>query len=240
VNTPFVDAGTGGEICAGGAIRLQASAGLQYQWSPATDLSCSDCASPVARPQTTTLYRLTATAPDGCIAIDSVLVTVRPAEIIRGHIDRTLRTSPIEPIVVPIILDDTPPSTTTDTLVLTFGFDAAIFRFEGFESKGLLANGWTATIVRNDPGEIEVKVIAPPGVTLTSSGELLHVRLRPFLGPVATSELPFSIRFNDPCLRFESSPGLVSHDIDGEDIARRKRSQSIQSSDTDSILDCLR
>jgi gliding motility-associated-like protein len=40
----------------GGSSQLLATGGTTYQWSPTTDLSCSDCPNPVATPQQTTTY----------------------------------------------------------------------------------------------------------------------------------------------------------------------------------------
>jgi gliding motility-associated-like protein len=53
----------------------------QYQWSPATGLSSTTAASPLANPNQTTLYRVTVTAFNGidtCILERSILVVVPP------------------------------------------------------------------------------------------------------------------------------------------------------------------
>lgn len=47
-------------------------------WSPASYLSCTDCASPEAAPVVTTLYHLTITNEVGCTATDTVTVFVIP------------------------------------------------------------------------------------------------------------------------------------------------------------------
>jgi len=49
---------------------------IAYSWSPATGLSCTDCASPIATPEQTTTYTVTATTPDGCTATDEVTITL--------------------------------------------------------------------------------------------------------------------------------------------------------------------
>lgn len=48
--------------------------GLNYQWSPSTGLSCTDCAYPIAIPYEPTWYYLSATNITGCVGIDSVYV----------------------------------------------------------------------------------------------------------------------------------------------------------------------
>lgn len=50
--------------------------GSIYLWSPSETLSCEDCMSTVAEPDSTTLYTITVTADNGCAVTDSVLVTV--------------------------------------------------------------------------------------------------------------------------------------------------------------------
>ncbi|KAK6024391.1 hypothetical protein OSTOST_09796 [Ostertagia ostertagi] len=46
-----------------------------YSWTPATGLSCTNCASPNASPQTLTTYTCTVTFANGCKAQDNVTVT---------------------------------------------------------------------------------------------------------------------------------------------------------------------
>lgn len=46
-----------------------------YAWTPATGLSCTNCATPTASPASTTMYRLTVTDANGCIVRDSLTVT---------------------------------------------------------------------------------------------------------------------------------------------------------------------
>ncbi|MFI5204563.1 MAG: gliding motility-associated C-terminal domain-containing protein, partial [Flavobacteriales bacterium] len=50
-----------------------------FFWSPATGLSCTNCANPVATPETTTTYYLTFTDVFGCVYVDSVTVYVAPS-----------------------------------------------------------------------------------------------------------------------------------------------------------------
>lgn len=50
--------------------------GLAYSWVPSEWLNCSDCPAPLAQPEKTTLYTLTVTSPDGCLARESIRITV--------------------------------------------------------------------------------------------------------------------------------------------------------------------
>ncbi len=73
-----VDAGASRTICAGGSVRLSAAGGTSYTWIPSYGLSCDDCASPTARPDSTTLYTVIARNATGCSGSDTVTVFVHP------------------------------------------------------------------------------------------------------------------------------------------------------------------
>ena len=49
---------------------------VSWQWAPATDLSCATCAQPVCTPRRDEQYIVTVTAGDGCMASDTVVVTL--------------------------------------------------------------------------------------------------------------------------------------------------------------------
>ncbi len=76
--TPSVDAGANVSICAGSNTTLTAIGASTYVWSPSTGLSCVACASAIASPSSTTLYSVTGTSSAGCVAADTVRVTVNP------------------------------------------------------------------------------------------------------------------------------------------------------------------
>lgn len=75
---PTIDVGPDARLCAGDGIRLSATVGVSYSWSPAEGLSCTDCRQPFARPLTTTLYRVMVVDSNGCSAGDSVMIAVLP------------------------------------------------------------------------------------------------------------------------------------------------------------------
>ncbi|MCP4440934.1 MAG: T9SS type A sorting domain-containing protein [Aureispira sp.] len=52
--------------------------GIQATWSPSSSLSCSNCINPTASPSSTTTYTVDVNHPNGCVSLDSVLVTVLP------------------------------------------------------------------------------------------------------------------------------------------------------------------
>ncbi|MCY7411238.1 MAG: hypothetical protein LH473_13280, partial [Chitinophagales bacterium] len=77
----LADAGNDYAYCNSGSVVLGPPVsgiieGANYQWSPATGLSCTNCPNPVCTVTTTTTYTLTVTSPDGlCTATDQVTVT---------------------------------------------------------------------------------------------------------------------------------------------------------------------
>ncbi len=87
---PPVDAGPDQMICGSGSIRLRASGGVNYWWDDSPDLSCIDCANPVATPTQTTTYFVTVWDAEGCQARDSVTITVHPYPDIAAGNDTTV------------------------------------------------------------------------------------------------------------------------------------------------------
>lgn len=57
---------------------LQFGGGFNYNWTPATGLSCSDCPNPYAAPDTTTTYIVELTNILGCTSYDTITVYVQP------------------------------------------------------------------------------------------------------------------------------------------------------------------
>ncbi len=76
VTTMYAHAGTGGTICFGDSITLQASGGVSYSWSPGIWLSDSLIANPLASPPVTTTFVVTAFDPSGCSDTNTVTVFV--------------------------------------------------------------------------------------------------------------------------------------------------------------------
>ena len=60
----------------GQTVILAASGATSYTWTPATDLSCTDCSSPIASPSQTTTYTVTGSDVSGCTGSASVTILV--------------------------------------------------------------------------------------------------------------------------------------------------------------------
>ena len=73
---PLVDAGTSATILATQSASLNGTGNGTYVWTPSTGLSCTTCANPTANPTTSTTYTLTVTDTSGCVAWDTVRVTI--------------------------------------------------------------------------------------------------------------------------------------------------------------------
>lgn len=78
VDTPLISTSSDSAICTGSSIQINTSGALNYQWSPASGLSNTAISNPLASPSATTKYIVTGTNSFGCIAKDSITVTVKP------------------------------------------------------------------------------------------------------------------------------------------------------------------
>lgn len=65
------------EIEEGESVQLTATGGENYTWTPASGLSCTDCSDPVASPDVTTTYYVSATDDNGCVGGDSSIVVIK-------------------------------------------------------------------------------------------------------------------------------------------------------------------
>ncbi len=74
---PQINAGPDLSVINGDYVQLQATAGPgTYMWTPPAGLSAFNILNPMAGPNQTTTYTLTATSPQGCTSTDEVEVTV--------------------------------------------------------------------------------------------------------------------------------------------------------------------
>ncbi len=79
---PAINAGLPVSICPAASTTLSATGGVSYTWIPASTLSCTTCANPIATPGITTIYSLTGVGANGCINTSTVTVTVNPLPVI--------------------------------------------------------------------------------------------------------------------------------------------------------------
>jgi gliding motility-associated-like protein len=80
-----MNAGNDVVICRHQQTSLRGSGAVKFNWVPGATLSCTDCASPIARPDSTTRYFVQGENIFGCTSRDSVLITVKqPFKIAPG------------------------------------------------------------------------------------------------------------------------------------------------------------
>lgn len=69
-------------VCSGNSVNLLATGAATYSWVPSQTLSCTNCADPVARPDSSMQYVVKGTSENGCVASDSISISVKfPFEI---------------------------------------------------------------------------------------------------------------------------------------------------------------
>ena len=74
---PNINAGIDTAVCKGRGKTLAASGGSTYTWVPSTGLSCTNCANPVANPDSAITYVVTGKSIHGCVNKDTINVTVK-------------------------------------------------------------------------------------------------------------------------------------------------------------------
>jgi gliding motility-associated-like protein len=90
VRNPQVGPKADTAICFGDHVALFATGGTNYQWYPATGLSCTNCANPIATPTTTTTYHVVVFDQYGCNDTLSVRIVVHPLPVITLGADTTI------------------------------------------------------------------------------------------------------------------------------------------------------
>ena len=76
---PTINAGPDITIAGGASVVLNAIASadaILYKWTPSSQLSCTDCLTPTAKPRATTTYRILVSNSGTCSASDTITVTV--------------------------------------------------------------------------------------------------------------------------------------------------------------------
>lgn len=87
---PVIDAVSDVRICRGIPAQLNVTGGATYVWSPGTGLSCTNCANPLASPDSTSKYWVTGTSIHGCSNMDSLSITVVQPFVMTNKLDDTI------------------------------------------------------------------------------------------------------------------------------------------------------
>jgi len=76
--SPTIDAGNPATICEGDSVQLSATGAPTYRWVNARNINDTTIGNPTVYPTVTTTYYVAGLFETGCVAFDSVLVTVTP------------------------------------------------------------------------------------------------------------------------------------------------------------------
>ena len=88
---PSINAGPATvDICINDSVKLSATGGTSYTWTPSTGLSATNVSDPWAFPSSTTKYYVTGTDANGCQNLDSITVVVKPLPTITFSSPREL------------------------------------------------------------------------------------------------------------------------------------------------------
>lgn len=86
----FLSVDSGGTICVGEGFTLRAKGQGQFRWTPSAGLSDSTSSAPLARPISTTEYRVLLTNTYGCKDSAAVLIRVNPIITVSAGPDRSM------------------------------------------------------------------------------------------------------------------------------------------------------
>ncbi|MEI9955522.1 MAG: PKD domain-containing protein [Ferruginibacter sp.] len=93
---PTVSAGLDTLVCRGSGTTLTATGAANYTWGPATGLSCTNCAQPIAKPDSAITYFVKGTTAQGCSNTDTVLVKVKqPFQMLNSNGDTLCKGSSV-------------------------------------------------------------------------------------------------------------------------------------------------
>jgi gliding motility-associated-like protein len=81
---------SGGAFCIGESLQLQATGGNGYTWTPAVGLNCTECANPVASPDTTTTYSVVIRQGQCFSDTLSATVVVHPLPVVNAGPDQSI------------------------------------------------------------------------------------------------------------------------------------------------------
>ena len=219
---PDVDAGEDVVLCSGSSVTLTAAGADSYQWSPANNLNCTNCASPSTNTNVNRTYLVTGTTVNGCSAKDSVKINVKypikityskPAALCKGDVTRiesagaySYEWSPSTGLQNPLsAATDAQPDTSTN------------YRIIGTDSAGCFKDtGFVLLTVNNVPSvsagdDQTVKAGLPLDLMPTISSDVTDVYWSPTNGvfrnvypgvtvkPVETTEYTVEVQNNKGC-----------------------------------------
>lgn len=210
VDLPVASVSSDTSVCLTDSVQLQASGGLAYRWSPAAGLTCSDCPSPVASPDTTTTYIVTVTGSGGCESSDQVVVRVDRGLIAHAYVSRDVSIRPGNRINIPVVLEDPLDDADVSSIELELRYNAGIMRLEQAIPGSL---GGTLVELENSPGIYRGRLSAPAGSMFNGIGDLIRLEFLTYLGDSTAGDITMIARIpSHGCTRIISTPGRIMFD----------------------------
>lgn len=220
-----IDAGTDTIICSGSTLTLGGDPTLsgdapflEYEWSPLSGLSCSNCENPVAAPDRTTEYILTVRDGDGNRWYDTVRVIVAP-DSMHYHIPRDIKGKHGGLVEFPVFLDDPVDTEILHSFELRLQYDPVMMHpLIPIELEGGILNGWNAEVVSDAGGVLTLRLEAGDDAEFTrSSGLLLCVKMATYLEDESgefplpdSASIPFELDLTGlECVAARCNPGFV-------------------------------
>lgn len=158
-------------------------------------------------------YAVTLTVANGFgAARRTAVLTVLPRGELSASMSRDAVLRPGDTAELLLRLDAPIDSLRLGSVRLGFRYDATVLRLVGLDASAGLLAGWRLDSQRVDhrSGLAMVAFTAPPGATLSGTGEMARLRFATFLGRADSSNVAFELASDaNPCLGSTSLPGLV-------------------------------
>jgi PKD repeat protein len=213
---PQVSATDDVRICAGDSVVIGAQGGSRFSWTPAATLSCSDCATPTARPLATTTYYVEVSNGSGCVVLDSttVFVDAAPRQVHAG-LGPDIGVYPGSDLELPIMVDEPLDEAAIAYFDASIEYDPTIMYLDRATLDSTLTEGWTLVVTAEDRvrGRFAARFFAADGSTLTGSGALARLRFQSFINRGDSSVARLTLSFpGEECMRVLTRPVVVRLD----------------------------
>lgn len=217
IGSPVLLSASDTTLCSGASAQLNVIGvppGARIAWSPAAGLSCDDCANPTASPTGTTTYTMRATDVSGCSGQTQIRVVVVDTLRLRAHLPEEWAIHPGHARPVSLFLDESLDNRNATVLDVTTSADPGMMRVDSLAVEGSLCDGWQIVPISSSPegGLYSARIIAPPGVSLSGTGELLRLHVLGYIRSSARSTLGVFVRSNASCAGLDVEGSTVSFD----------------------------
>jgi hypothetical protein len=197
-------------ISCGGSIPLGAPEGhTTYRWSPPEGLSCIDCPSPTASPETTTRYQLVVGGPGPCADTLFTTVVVRNDRTLTASIPRNVRLAIGQMRSTSIVVSE---ALVASRITFSVGWKRGVVLPVRVEpAPALAADGWSLQMSTWTDSTLE-GALTRASAARVDSGDVATLTLRGFLSDTTISELPLTLAIDAACPTVVATPGRAEVD----------------------------